>query len=45
MDGGIEIEIPLMPTEEELREMRKEQTREKLQLLDGGKDTNNNDEE
>ncbi|GAA0390450.1 hypothetical protein [Paenibacillus motobuensis] len=45
MDGGIEIEIPLIPTEEELREMRKEQTREKLQLLDGGKDTNKNDEE
>jgi hypothetical protein len=45
MDGGIEIVIPLIPTEEELREMRKEQTREKLQLLDGGKDTNENTEE
>lgn len=35
--GGIEFEFPLMPTEEELREMRKEQTKEKLQLMDGGK--------
>ena len=39
--GGIEFEFPLMPTEEELREMRKEQTKEKLQLLDGGKEQNN----
>lgn len=38
-EGGIEIEIPLFPTEEELREMRKAQTREELQVLDGGKKT------
>ncbi|WP_182914573.1 hypothetical protein [Paenibacillus thiaminolyticus] len=45
MSGGIEFEIPLIPTEEELRQMRKEQTKEKLQLLDGGKDNNIDDEE
>lgn len=36
-NGGIEFEIPLMPTEEQLRQMSKEQTREKLQILEGGK--------
>ncbi|WP_179015955.1 hypothetical protein [Paenibacillus sp. 79R4] len=45
MDGGIEIEVPLMPTEDELREMRKEQTREKLQVIDGGKESIENEEE
>ncbi|MFD0868778.1 hypothetical protein [Paenibacillus residui] len=45
MSGGIEIEFPLIPTEEELREMRKEQTREKLQLLDGGKNSTENDKD
>lgn len=33
--GGIEFEFPLIPTEEELRKMRKEQTREKLFIIDG----------
>ncbi|GIO36212.1 hypothetical protein J41TS12_10730 [Paenibacillus antibioticophila] len=31
--GGIEFEIPLIPSEDELRQMRKEQTREKLRLI------------
>lgn len=38
MGGGIEIEFPLMPTEEELREIRKEQTKERLQVIDGGQE-------
>ncbi len=33
--GGIEFEFPLMPTKEELRQMRKEQTKEKLFIIDG----------
>ncbi|BFH63916.1 hypothetical protein [Paenibacillus azoreducens] len=37
MDGGIEFEFPLIPTEEELRQMSKDVTREKLQIIDGGK--------
>ncbi|GIO33248.1 hypothetical protein J2TS6_43890 [Paenibacillus albilobatus] len=36
-DGGIEFEFPLIPTEEELRQMSKDVTREKLQIIDGGK--------
>ncbi|WII36828.1 hypothetical protein [Paenibacillus thiaminolyticus] len=39
MSGGIEFEIPLIPTEEELRQMRKERTRESLQVIDGKKET------
>lgn len=35
MDGGIEFEFPLIPTEEELRQMSKDVTREKLTVLDG----------
>jgi len=43
--SGIEFEFPLFPTEEELRQLQKEQTREKLQLLHGGKDKTENEEE
>ncbi|MFW5436571.1 hypothetical protein [Paenibacillus apiarius] len=38
MSGGIEFEFPLIPTEEELRQLRKEQTRDKLQVIDGKKE-------
>lgn len=45
MSGGIEFEFPLIPTEEELRQMRKEQMKDKLQLLDGGKENSKDDDE
>lgn len=43
-DGGIEFDSPLTPTEEELRQMQKEQSREKLQVLDGGKNSSSEKE-
>lgn len=33
--GGIEFEFPLMPTADELRQMWKDRTREKLFIIDG----------
>lgn len=33
--GGIEFEIPLIPTEEQLRQMRKEQIRERQKVFEG----------
>jgi hypothetical protein len=33
--GGIEFEFPLIPTAEELRQMWKDRTREKLFIIDG----------
>lgn len=45
MNGSIEIEVPLVPTEEELRQIRKEQTKEKLQVIDGVKELTKEEEE
>lgn len=45
MNGSIEIEVPLVPTEEELRQIRKEQTKEKLQVIDGVNELTKEEEE
>lgn len=45
MNGSIENEVPLVPTEEELRQIRKEQTKEKLQVIDGVKELTKEEEE
>lgn len=42
---GFEMEFPLMPTDEELRQMHKEIMKEKLQVIDGGKDKIEDQEE